>query len=310
MLGIVILNYKEWQLTIDCVKSIRDTIGDIKYKIYIVEGGSGNDSEEKLTQAFGGDEDVKFVILKENRGFSYGNNRGAERAIADGCTELLITNSDVIFRDNSIQEMINTLATEEKCALVAPLVYNRDGISLQTTDIQVKHANWLKMFISESRAKELSFFASVKKSIFKEIEAVKDTTEIFWFSGCCFIVDSKSFEGVGMFDEEIFLYYEEAILSEKFNEKQFKMMFEPKSQIIHLWRGSSGSIKDVQMRLIAVKSRIVFYSKYKKIPHIIMRFLVYLMLLLIKGRSLSWDEFKNQNKKNLLDISETLKNYG
>ena len=48
MLGIIILNYQTWEISIRCMESIKDTIGEIPYHIYLVDNpysDAGNMSE-------------------------------------------------------------------------------------------------------------------------------------------------------------------------------------------------------------------------------------------------------------------------
>ena len=44
MIGILILNYKKYQVTADCIRSVLDTGDGLDYHIYVLDNGSGNDS--------------------------------------------------------------------------------------------------------------------------------------------------------------------------------------------------------------------------------------------------------------------------
>ncbi len=51
-LGILILNYKKYQVTADCIRSVLDTGNGLDYHIYVLDNGSGNDSVARLQALF------------------------------------------------------------------------------------------------------------------------------------------------------------------------------------------------------------------------------------------------------------------
>ena len=52
MIGILILNYKKYQVTADCIRSVLDTGDGLDYHIYVLDNGSGNDSIACLQAQF------------------------------------------------------------------------------------------------------------------------------------------------------------------------------------------------------------------------------------------------------------------
>ncbi len=55
------------------------------------------------------------------------------------------------------------------------------------------------------------------------------------------MVDSEKFQSVGMLDDSVFLYYEENILSNRFYNAGYKMIYVPQSEIVHKCGASSDS---------------------------------------------------------------------
>ncbi len=136
MLGVIILNYRKWQIVPECVDSFRKYAGSINYRIYIVDNGSGNGSYEELEKLYTGVDDICMLKLENNLGFSGGNNHGCRKAIEDGCDKLLITNSDVVFKEYSINYMLDELDVNDGCALVFPKVFREDGVT-QAKELQI-----------------------------------------------------------------------------------------------------------------------------------------------------------------------------
>lgn len=261
MLGIIILNYNSWKLVIDCVESIKDTIDydKIKYKIYIIDNGSQNDSYQQLKRLYDNDCQCMVESTYRNLGFSGGNNFGSKIAIEDGCETLLITNSDVVFTENSIYYMHNSIK-EYKSALVYPYVMNSDG-SLQFSECMVGQRDMFYDFIilREKINKKLS--DKIKRKYFIKVKDIKQPVNSTMFYGCCYMVDAKKYIDIDMLDDNVFLYYEENILSTKLLKKGYNITFIPDAKIYHLCGASSNSSKT---KAYVKRSRYYYLRYYKK----------------------------------------------
>lgn len=82
-IGIVILNYQTWELSLRCMESIHRTCQGLFYQIYLVDNASKCPMPDQVRQRVG--LDFEFLQASENKGYAAGNNLGFERALADGC---------------------------------------------------------------------------------------------------------------------------------------------------------------------------------------------------------------------------------
>lgn len=261
MLGIIILNYNSWELVIDCVNSIKGTIDNnkIEYKIYIIDNGSQNDSYEELIYKYSGDSSCLVKSTGKNLGFSGGNNYGSKIAVEDGCDYLLITNSDVIFTEKSICNMYNALK-EKQSALVYPFVMNKDG-TVQCKECMIGTRDvFYDFFVLRDKINRV-LPMNIKKKYFINVENIKNPINSTMYFGCCYMVDVKKYTDVDMLDENVFLYYEENILSTKYLNKGYNMTFVPNAKIFHLCGASSNSEKT---KRYVKKSRYYYLRYYKK----------------------------------------------
>ncbi|MBO4939974.1 MAG: glycosyltransferase family 2 protein [Clostridia bacterium] len=239
MLGIVMLNYKNYTDVFPCIESIRDTIGDIAYKIYLVDNASPNESVAELTKAYAQDIDVEIIAHNENGGFSAGNNVGFKRAIADGCDTLLCTNSDVKYFPNTIRIMFDRLWLDEKCGVVGPKVYKKDG-SIQNCN---KGTLTASTFIVRRRAfRFLDWTGKEKKYTYADYDYSAPLYPTGMVSGCCFMVKAKVMEEIGYLDEHVFLYHEEDILGAKMRHAGLYVVLEPSAELIHYEGQSTGGV--------------------------------------------------------------------
>lgn len=267
MLGIVILNWQSWQLCIDCIKSIRETTSSkVRYKIYIVDNGSTNDSIVQLSSYYANDDQVVVLGLKENRGFAVGNNYAIYIAIKDGCDKILVTNSDIVFSNMAIEKMLQDMDSTNS-ALISPIVYTSIGDYQGSHMPLLKRFNAVLTFFFQSRLSSYPPFKSIKRK-YCDVSEINKLTEIFWFPGCCFLLNSKDISEVNYLDENTFLYFEEAILSEKFYRVNKKMFISPEAMVIHLGGGSTNKsfFDNPNGWIIWMQSRAIYFHNYRGIP--------------------------------------------
>ena len=81
MIGIVILNYRNWEETRRCVESIAMHPPDDVYRIILVDNASGNAPDYEL-RLFLERYHIIFIRNRRNLGYNAGNNVGIARALA------------------------------------------------------------------------------------------------------------------------------------------------------------------------------------------------------------------------------------
>ena len=127
-IGIVVLNYKNYNETLRCVESLV-VQKNVLQRIVIVDNGSGNESAEVLKRAFAEEQTVSIIELPENVGFAKGMNAGIEYLRKEGIDSIFICNSDLVFSTESILAQIadSGKLTEKDVAVINPVVFNVDG---------------------------------------------------------------------------------------------------------------------------------------------------------------------------------------
>lgn len=96
-LGVVILNYKSYDVTLDCLAKMEKL--NLVDDIIVVDNNSPNDSYQKLQAAQLGHR-WKLLQSGENRGYSAGNNIGIRYLMEHTDDDIIgIVNPDVSFDD-------------------------------------------------------------------------------------------------------------------------------------------------------------------------------------------------------------------
>lgn len=293
MIGIVILNYRTFDMTIKCVQSILEKT-EQDFKIYIVDNFSEDGSYNNFCYYFSNN--VKICVLGSdvNGGYSKGNNIGICKAIEDGADCITIINSDVILLNNAIDIMYKNLLIAEDFCLVGPSIMSLDGkeqqfarrkLDLKGYVFDKKPFYWLRKYIS--------FFSQGR------IIPWQKQNSVFSFfgmvSGCCFLVKSDFFSKIGYFDENVFLFGEEDILAYKLEKERKKVAIASNASVLHAESSSIGKKGLAFNRFHRSMSALYILRAYAKLSNFAM-----LLPILISIVPLLMSSFFNPSYRKLL----------
>ncbi len=224
MVGIVIVNFNTYFELLQCIDSIKEKC-EAKYKIYVVDNGSEKKLQDKLIKRFQLSTEIEVLISAENLGYSAGNNIGIKKAVKDGADYIAIVNSDIIFQNDVISILLDSI--EQEVAVVGPKVYNLEG-----KDGQQLIATYSYFYALLDR---VPFYYLKKIFHIGFVKAEQNESKKYYgmVSGCCFLIDAKVFKEIGYFDENVFLYSEERIMSVKLGQIGKKVCYNPKAVVVH-----------------------------------------------------------------------------
>lgn len=262
MIGIIILNYNTWAESKVCIESIRKTIQDDEYRIYLVDNCSAKKQTEVEAKYFSQVESLRIIYANENRGYAAGNNIGMQAALQDGCEYFLISNSDILFGDNTISSMCKFLDANENVGIVAPVLYQEDG-QLQPISMLEKFTLSMKyQLLLNKLSKGLLFRKTKERFSIVKLET-KDPFRVFAVSGACFMFSRKCVEKVCPLDEHTFLYYEEYILGCHMEGEGLQTYILPEVNCIHKHGVSTSGVKEFSYTCL-VQSEMYYCGKYLK----------------------------------------------
>lgn len=260
--AIVILNYNNYQDTINCIDSIV-VYNTAEIKIFIVDNGSTDKEcvpklDSYLSKKFKDDyvkicygkdrmfnsHKMTFIVSDSNDGYACGNNKALEyiRDVED-IKYILILNNDILFVQDIIPRLKKELDTLPKAAIVSPILLKKDRKSIDY-ECARRNANiWdiilqnvLLVLHIKSNNKKLYILKDDKMAV--KAEAIR----IELPSGSCMLLRKDFFFRIGCFDPNTFLYYEENILAKKIqSEKKYNYVI-PDLKCIHL--GARTTSKD------------------------------------------------------------------
>ena len=258
MLGIVILNYLTYNDTIACVNSIFNTYaGDVR--LYIVDNNSPNDSLECLKEQYEHIDNVTIIDAKYNGGYAFGNNVGLYHAIKDGCSQVLICNSDIVFLENTI-EILKTKLAEPNVVITTPNILNPSGVRT--------YAHKFLAVDKKETLLSLTFLNVLdRKKGYRKLLGFdyNDNTpvDIFSASGSCFMLSADLIKKTGYFDDNTFLGWEEPILGNQVKKMGGRVVFIPSIGVLHLHRGSTKHL-GAKSYTMGINSEIYYVKHYLK----------------------------------------------
>lgn len=258
-ISIVILNYNTYVDTIKLLINLNNQ--DFKYfSVVIVDNKSNNNSVneiDKFIKKFDSNYPITFIKSEVNGGYSFGNNLGMKFSISEGYENILVLNSDIIIESSQFLSSLYDRMKKKDVAVIGPKIYQK-GIPEMPL--------YSRRFSADREIIQNLFFVftilinRVKRRKYKFHEQ-----EVYSVSGCCFLIDSKILKEINFFDEKVFLYGEELILSEKLYRIQQKTLFYPVLSVIHNHSQSVGSIYNQKRIMDMQRESIMYYlEKYRK----------------------------------------------
>ncbi|HQT91544.1 MAG TPA: glycosyltransferase family 2 protein [Candidatus Kryptobacter bacterium] len=215
LLSIILVNYKQAEQTIECVRSLeKSSFHD--FRTIIVDNESTPESASKLRSYC-----PNAVVLPcgSNLGFAGGNNVGIRYAVESGSDFILLLNNDTIVHENLLATLVDTIQSRETIGVVGAKIYYEDRRDLL----------WFAGgHLSIDKA------LATHRGIQKEDNGAFDTLqETDFVTGCCLMTKREVIEHIGMLDTGFFLYYEDSDFCTRAKDAGYSVIYQPKAVLYH-----------------------------------------------------------------------------
>lgn len=274
----IILNYNDPETTISLVNSIVNY--EILDSIVIVDNCSTDDSVSRLQALAGGK--VHVISTEKNGGYGYGNNHGIRYAHGIlHASHVLIANPDVKVTEECIQAMKDSFLKISRLGVAAAVTRDGTGeVTLSSWRLNGLLGDLLDTGLITRRifAPWLNDRPELKADSEKERYVYVDAV-----LGSLFMADMNALMKCGLYDEEVFLYYEEKILGFQLKKKGYGTILLLNQSYIHLHSVSiNKNVKSIlKKQAILHKSKLHYYKNYLGINRfqecLVRAFLAFLM---------------------------------
>ena len=284
--SIVLLNWNSYEDTSKCLNSL-SSIDYTNFQVYLIDNGSTDESVEMLREEWSGESWIKFIINKENLGFSAGCNVGIRRCLEDGTDYVLLLNNDIVVKKDFLQPLVTCVENNE-CVRIA------GGI--------IKKQSTGEVWYGGGRLDKIRIKSPHHQQVRKELPY-----ETEFITGALMLIDKSFLLEFGLLNDDYFFGMEDKELSFKARNHGVKMMIAPKSIVYHKIGGTSNAGSPFQ-NYNSFRNKLKFINKFDHTPTLIN----YIYLFLITSlRIFRWTFLgkRDQIKAMLLGVIDHYKKY-
>ena len=297
-LGLVLVNYKRWSDTIECLESVfRSTI---PLRVIVVDNGSDDGSLDRIAEwaqgtreatalnadmaqfsqpplpkpipfrrlattglaDAGGPSDVPLTLIDSggNLGFAAGNNIGLRLLLTDPRIGFFwLLNNDTVIEPTAAAALVTRMSATHKIGMCGTVV----RFYHRPDTIQVLGGSSFSLLTGQGRG------IGGREPASKAYDPAKVAAQIDFVLGASLATSREFLEVVGPMDESFFLYFEEIEWAKR-SAGRFSISFAHGATVYHKEGGSIGSSGVPGKRSIAsdywlTRSRLTFIRRYAPI---------------------------------------------
>ncbi len=225
-IDIVIITYNCKDYTINCIKSIYENNSEIIANIIIVDNNSDDDSISYISKNY---PNIKIIKNSENFGYAKAVNIGFMHTQSE---IVIFSNADVIYKPNSITNLIDTFNDDALIGVAGPQQYYPNG---------KPQYSWGETASIKYGLKQIFFIPSIERYFYNKFTRKNNKViDVSYADGAVLAIRREVFIELNGFDEDYFFYSEEADFCFRAINSGKRVVNNPKSEIIH-YRGVSSA---------------------------------------------------------------------
>lgn len=217
--AVAILTYNSAQIIERCLRSLLQ----LRYPAVswlVVDNHSSDDTVEIVNNSF---PQVRLLQTGWNAGYAGGNNAGIEQALKERSEYVLILNPDVVLKNPEfLNVMVDYLEQHPAVGILGPRVFLRTADCVQNTilfppGLWRNAVHWIRYRL-DNRFAQLSGDEELPAHM---------------LNGVCVLLRAACLRQVGLFDESIFMYIEDADLAYRARLAGWEIRYLPVDSVIH-----------------------------------------------------------------------------
>ena len=186
--------------------------------LYVVD----NASNDATTSILKNESDTRLRVVhnETNFGVAKANNQGIEKALAEGCDQVLIINNDVEFENTLIEKLI-LVQNQQQCSLATPkmMYFDNPNHIWYAGSWFVKNKGYLPLHRGQRQLDKGQY---------------NDTVQVQYAPTCCLLIKKQVFQDIGLMDEKYFVYFDDTDFSYRvWKDRRHKMFYYPDVKFYH-----------------------------------------------------------------------------
>jgi GT2 family glycosyltransferase len=199
---------------------------------------------------------ITYVFNNRNIGFGAGHNIALRHALQTNTPYHIILNPDVYFDAEVIPKLFSFMDTNPQAGLAMPKILYPDGrLQPLCKLLPSPRTLFMRRFFQFNQ----SWINRVNHSYEMHFTGYDKVMDVPFLSGCFMFLRTDALRKVGLFDERIFLYTEDADLSRRIH-KHYRTLFFPEVTVYHYHERSSYKNRMILMHHIL--SAIKYFNKW------------------------------------------------
>jgi GT2 family glycosyltransferase len=241
--SIIIPVHNKFDYTYKCLKSIYDNTNLEEIEIIVADDGSTDETLNIGNYI----KNIKVVRNDTPLGFLKNCNKAAKFAKGD---YILFLNNDTQVQPNWLSSLLEVFHQDNKIGLVGSKFVYPDGRLQEAGGIVWKDASaWNYGRLDDPEKPEYNYL--------KEVD---------YISGACIIIKKDLWQDIGGFDERYTpAYYEDTDLAFEVRKRGFKVVYQPKSVVVHFEGITHGKETSSGIKKYQDINRNKFFEKWKDI---------------------------------------------
>lgn len=240
-LSVVVLTHQTRDLVLDCLESLEACMPSFPTEIFVVDDASTDGTVEAVAARF---PEVELIARSENGGFAVANNDAIRRARG---RYTLLLNGDTIVLPGALEAMVEFLDANPDTGMVGCRLLDAEGRTDASAgglpEYRMQVMSWLgvKRLVPTWAVARMLRMPRLRRLVdriaggyFVPATSVSEPREVGFLSAACVAVRREVWDSVGLLDERIFIYLEDADLCRRVGEAGWRLHYLPGASIIHL----------------------------------------------------------------------------
>jgi N-acetylglucosaminyl-diphospho-decaprenol L-rhamnosyltransferase len=189
----IVLNYRNWEGTVEVVESLRRQSTPPK-SLLVIDNGSNQPPSREITDRLATSK-ARIVPLHANLGYAGAMNHASQESDVRSCESLLLMTHDCILDPRALEALVNALAVDQSVAAAGPLLGWRDAPQRVFSGGGVFRPGGLVHHISNP-------------PLMADWNG-KPAQSVDWLDGAALLIRRSAWESLGGLEESYFLYFED-----------------------------------------------------------------------------------------------------
>ena len=258
MVSVIVLNWNGKRFLEKCLGSLVNQDYS-NYEILFVDNGSSDGSIEFVKNSFKTDR-IRIVPLKENYGFSRGNNIGIQHALGKF---VIVLNNDTEVKPNFIKELIKNCKSEEIGSVGCKILTKNNNL-------------WFSQKFTNGGFVVPFFLQTLVEN---RIETISESfSNNLSNSGCAVLFRKSVLDKIGYYDEDFWSDWEDWDLGYRLCLAGFKSVCISAPLVYHISGGSAGFSPNRYVKIY--RNTLFMYFKNYETRNLVTRFPLFLFIML------------------------------